>query len=119
MNNQTTGRYGEERALDLLIERGMSLIERNLRHGRNEVDLVVRDGPTLVFVEVKTRHPAADDRLDLLVSRAQQNRIARVARWYIESVGHAGSVRFDVVLIMRTDGREITRHVADAFFPIG
>ncbi len=54
------GRWGEDRAADYLQrEKGYSLVARNWRHGRDELDLVCRDGPVLVFVEVRTRDASA------------------------------------------------------------
>ncbi|HID55979.1 TPA: YraN family protein, partial [Candidatus Poribacteria bacterium] len=49
------GLLGEEIAADFLRRKGYRLLERNIRIGRGEIDLVALDGETLVFVEVKTR----------------------------------------------------------------
>lgn len=49
------GRRGERLAADYLIERGITILERNWRCSQGELDLVALDRGTLVFVEVKTR----------------------------------------------------------------
>ena len=49
------GRSAEQRALDALRAAGLVLVARNFRTRRGEIDLVMRDGPTLVFVEVRLR----------------------------------------------------------------
>lgn len=49
------GRLGEGVAARFLRRRGLSILARNVRAGRGEVDLIAREGNTLVFVEVKSR----------------------------------------------------------------
>lgn len=49
------GNAGEELAVRYLLEKGYSLLGRNVQQSHHEVDIVMRDGKTLVFVEVKTR----------------------------------------------------------------
>lgn len=55
MTNQTTGNYGEYLACEYLKEQGYKILERNYRIQGGEIDIVAKDGETLVFIEVKTR----------------------------------------------------------------
>ncbi|MDP9485252.1 MAG: YraN family protein, partial [Actinomycetota bacterium] len=55
MSRRSSGEWGERLALRYLVERGYELIERNYRTRHGEIDLVMRQGTTLVFVEVKLR----------------------------------------------------------------
>jgi len=55
MNNRRTGRRGEEVALDYLLRKGFSLLERNYTALDGEIDLILKEGECLVFVEVKMR----------------------------------------------------------------
>ena len=55
MNRRAQGAAGEARALQYLQEKGMEPVARNVRCGGGEIDLIVRDGRYLVFVEVKQR----------------------------------------------------------------
>jgi len=52
---RTTGNAGEDHAVEWLERHGFSIIDRNWRCARGEVDIVARDGDTIVFIEVKTR----------------------------------------------------------------
>ena len=52
---QTLGRYGEDIAADYLEKNGYRIIRRNLRLGKNELDIICEDDNFIVFVEVKTR----------------------------------------------------------------
>lgn len=56
MNNRQKGAFGEQLALEYLLKKGFKFIDKNWHYSKNaEVDLIVKDGETLVFVEVKTR----------------------------------------------------------------
>lgn len=106
------GRANEDRASRVLEERGYRIVERNYRCKLGEIDLVARDGETLVFVEVRSR--SRGDRGTALdtVTPAKQQRIARVAQHYLAVRRPAfGACRFDVVGI--TGGR--VEVVKDAF----
>lgn len=55
-NNIVTGKKGEDKACDYLINKGYKIIERNWHYSKNaEIDIIAEDNGTIVFVEVKTR----------------------------------------------------------------
>ena len=111
--NYQSGLEGEEQALRYLTGQGMTLVERRFRGSDGEVDLVMADGNTLVFVEVKYR-PAGrlGDGL-LAVSHAKRRRLVHAARVFcVKREAMDRPVRFDVVEITR-DG---IRHVPNAFW---
>ena len=56
MNNIERGKRGEYAALEYLLKQGYVYRDRNFRAAKCEIDLIVMDGDTLVFVEVKARH---------------------------------------------------------------
>lgn len=56
MSSKITGNYGEELACQFLKKLHYKILERNYRIRGGEIDIVAKDGETLVFVEVKTRH---------------------------------------------------------------
>jgi putative endonuclease len=107
-----TGRAGESRAVRALCAAGLTIVERNYRCAIGELDVVARDGATLVFVEIRLR--ARADRGTALesVGVAKQRKVAAVAAHYLAARKPvASSVRFDVVGI--TAGELV--HVRDAF----
>ena len=55
MNKKTTGEIGEEFAVRYLRSQGYKILVRNFRCRLGEIDIIARDGKTVVFVEVKTR----------------------------------------------------------------
>lgn len=107
------GRLGEDAARLYLENKGFSFVAANLHVGHDEIDLLMRDGRTLVFVEVKLR-TAGGGRF--AVDAAKQRRISRAAVSYLQT--HGGfeqPVRFDVVEIDYLGAEMEIRHLPDAF----
>ncbi len=113
-----TGRRGEELARAFLEERGWTLLERNWRWGRAEIDLIGMDGDVLVFVEVKTRRSEVFGQPEAFVSAKKMDLMAAAAAEYMSRIKHDWEIRFDVVSVVLPAGRSPrVRHLPDAFFP--
>jgi putative endonuclease len=110
------GRWAEDAAARFLTERlGWRLLARNVRLAGGEIDLVLRDGNTDVFVEVKARRPA-DGRAAEAVSGDKRRRLGRAAAsWAARRGVPAGGCRFDVVTVEGRGRETIVRHFANAF----
>lgn len=115
------GRAGENTAVRMLVSRGFEIVLRNCRTPRAEIDIIARDGVSLVFIEVKTlfhrRNRALRFRpLDNLSLR-QKRRIVRGAGYYLRALGSPDiPVRFDVVEVILTPlDPEAVFHHPDAF----
>lgn len=92
------GREGEARAAGYLAARGYRIVDRNVRAGGVEIDLVATRGRTVVFVEVKTRRSRRHGAPELAVDARKQARLLRGARaWLHEQPRRFERVRFDVV----------------------
>ncbi len=112
------GDRGENLAARYLRNRGYKIIVRNFRSEVGEIDIVARDGRTLVFVEVKTRaydDPTPEDQ----VNEAKQHQITKAAKLYLGRYGTPPPpARFDVVAVVWPNGREpLIRHTPHAFEP--
>lgn len=93
-----TGREAEDRAAALLRERGWTVLDRNYRTPRGELDLVARDGDYLVFVEVRARRSAAFGDPADTVDSAKRSALRWAARaWLAAHAPGDPPVRFDVV----------------------
>ena len=101
------GRAGEAAAAAFLEERGVAVVDRNVRAGGGEIDLVARDGGAVVFVEVKWRRDASRGAPAEAVTPAKRRRILSAARGWLSANPSAGEreVRFDVVSIEGEAGR--------------
>ena len=96
---QVTGAAGEERALQHLEQQGMHLVERNFRCKVGEIDLIMRDGATLVFVEVRARADGRHGRAAASITPAKQRRLTRAAERYLQRLRTLPPCRFDVIAI--------------------
>ena len=114
---QRCGRDGEARAAAHLAAAGFTILARNLRTAAGEIDLVARDGETLVFCEIRTRRSRGQGGALESVTPAKQRQVVRVAEHVLarHPTWRRHPVRFDVVAI-DFDG-EVARvvHVRDAF----
>lgn len=117
MNQTEIGQRGEDAAVAYLERIGMSVVDRNWRDGRGELDIVALDGATLVVCEVKTRRGASHGTPEEAVSAAKQRRLTRLARSYIAANAlEPCNVRFDVVSIaVIASDRALLRHHRAAF----
>lgn len=110
------GDRGENRAACYLRERGYKILLRNFRCPLGEIDIIARDGPTLVFVEVKTR--SEDDPLpEDQVNAFKQHQLTKAGKYYLSRYGvPQPPSRFDVIAVVWPDGREpVIRHTPHAF----
>jgi len=116
---QHLGRTGEDLALAHLERLGYELVARNHRTRWGEIDLIVRDGATLVFVEVKTRAGRRFGDAAEAVTPLKQLRMARLASEYVVRQGLPEcACRFDVVAIHfdATDERTVDIQVIQNAF---
>lgn len=99
------GQAAEERAARYLKAQGLALLARNWRCQFGEIDLILRDGATVVFVEVRSRHRSAYGGAAESITAQKRARLQRAAAAYLAQSGHRGACRFDAVLI---DGERLT-----------
>ena len=104
-NSATTKQAGdaaEDRALAHLVAAGLRPVARNYRtpgRGGGEIDLIMRDAGTLVFVEVRKRRSAAYGGAAASVGGVKQRRIVFAARHYLMRLPSPPPCRFDVVTV--------------------
>ncbi len=113
------GEWGERIAEKKLKNLGMKIVGRRVRFGRRfELDLVARDGDTLVFVEVKTRRSEAFGRPFSAVDRDKRRQISKSAIRYLERLRKLPPyIRFDVVEVVGEEGIDdpTVNHIENAF----
>ena len=110
------GARGERAAADFLRRKGSRILGRNWRCEGGEIDLIARDGPWLVFVEVKTRrgeHVSPEEQ----VHGHKRNRLNHAADVYLVRYrGNPPPARFDVVAVVWPEaGDPLIRHYPHAF----
>ena len=114
-----TGIKGEDEAARFLTRSGYAILEKNVRTRAGEIDLVAKEGRTLVFVEVKTRRDVVEgDPPQAAVHTRKQNRLAKLAHGYLKQKRiRQTPCRFDVVSVIINDegGVKAIRHIPNAF----
>src|SRR4051812_27076180 len=117
--NRLLGDRGERQASLFLRGRGMRVLARGYRTARGEIDLIARDGETLVFVEVKSRRQGVPAEA---VTPEKQRRITLASLHFLRKHGLLDvRSRFDIVAIVWPDerGEPQIEHFPNAFEAIG
>lgn len=109
------GKAYEDAAEAYLGARGLRTLARNWRCKGGEIDLVMRDGDVLVFVEVRARQDARYGGAAASITAAKRARLVHAARLYLAHLADTPPCRFDAVLI---EGGRLT-WLRDAFGETG
>lgn len=114
MGNKSKGKLGEDLAARYLKARGYRILNRNFRTDVGEIDLIVTDESTLVFVEVKARFSTDYGYPSEAVTYHKRNTINQVAAQYIKKFRLFDvPVRFDVAEVYLDD--RTVNHIENAF----
>ena len=116
-DRRALGAEGEARAARFLAARGYRVVDRNVRAGGVELDLVATRGRLVVFVEVKTRRSRAAGAPEEAVDFRKRERLVRGALAWLAAHGRPGQhARFDVIACeWSAEGRWCVRHWEGAF----
>ncbi len=98
------GAAGEAQALNFLRQQGLLLVEKNYSCRWGEIDLILRQRQTLVFVEVRQRSSQRFGGAAVSVTAAKQARLWRTAQHYLQAFASPPACRFDLVAI---DGEDL------------
>lgn len=112
-----TGAQGEQLACQWLEANGFTIIHRNWRHGRDELDIVAREGRFLVVVEVKTLSSEQWKQPEQAVDKAKQRKLFRAAGALAHTVEEDLELRFDVISVTFAPEGPRILHLPDAFYP--
>lgn len=117
MDRRALGQWGEGLAVQHLQAQGFEVLDRNWRCREGELDIVAREGGSLVFVEVKTRSGSRYGEPTEAVTPTKARRIRGLAVQWLGSKRPPGSweLRFDVVSVLRTSGLPEVLHLRGAF----
>ena len=111
------GRAGEQAAAAFLAQQGLEVLYRGYRHGRAEVDLIVRRGQELlVFVEVKARSSSQFGHPETFVSERKKQLFRQAAEQVQLDLGWAGDIRFDILAVTPVANGYRVEHFEDAFY---
>ena len=112
------GALGEQIALEYLLERKYQILETNWVCGHKEVDIIAKDGDTIVFVEVKTRHSTCLVEPEATVDVYKQRHLIWAANSFVNRFQYDNDVRFDIIaIVIDKNNEKRIEHIEDAFYP--
>ena len=113
---QQFGEKSESIAVNCLKKQGYRIIELNYRTKLGEIDIIAKQGKTLVFIEVKARKSSRFGRPELAVTPKKQRKISMTALYYLKSTKQSNAkARFDVVAINSAKERSSIKIIKNAF----
>jgi putative endonuclease len=95
----TRGAQAEQLAAQYLQQQGLKLIVQNYRCRFGEIDLIMQDGTTIVFIEVRLRRNADFGGAAASIDARKQKRIISTAQQYLAGLARVPPCRFDAVLL--------------------
>jgi putative endonuclease len=115
-NSQKFGERGENLAVWYLKQNGYKIIEQNYRSRMGEIDIIAKDGKTIVFVEVKSRRSIRYGSPKWAITPKKQRKISMVALYYLKTTQQTDiKARFDVVAITSNQDEPQIEIVENAF----
>ena len=110
------GKKGEQLAVDYLLKNDYSIIERNFRFDKAEVDIIAQKGNILAIIEVKTRSTIDFGNPQDFVKPGQIKRLVKAVDEYVTVNDLDVEVRFDIIAIVATKDTSQIEHIKNAFY---
>lgn len=110
------GKKGEQLAVDYLIKKGYTIVQRNYRFQKAEVDIIAKIKDTLAIVEVKTRSTVDFGNPQDFVKPKQIQRLVKAVDEYVIVNKLDIEVRFDIIAIVRQGKAFTIEHIENAFY---
>lgn len=103
----SSGAQAEQLAAQFLQQHGLKLLHRNYRCRHGEIDLIMRDGDVIIFVEVRLRSRDDFGGAAASIDAVKQKKILRTAQQYLSSLSHTPPCRFDALLYHSTKDGDV------------
>lgn len=110
------GKVGEQIATDYLIEHGYTILYRNYRYLKAEIDIVALKGSDLAIIEVKSRSTNFIEHIAETVTTKKKQLLVMAADHYVIENDLDVSVRFDIITIFQQHSKFKIEHLEDAFY---
>ena len=108
------GKWGEDLAADYLQRKGYTIIERDWKSGKRDLDIIAQDGNVIVFVEVKTRRNRLFGEPEESVDYHKLQNLQQAISHYVKFKHIRQEIRFDIISIVGTAGTDPDiQHIQD------
>lgn len=110
------GKQGEQLAADFLLEKGYEILARNYRYLNAEVDIIAKKGEILCIVEVKSRNTGFVEDISDSINKKKIKLLIMAADRFVNEHNLDIEVRFDVITVIRNQGKFAMEHLKNAFY---
>ena len=110
------GKIGEELAVQFLLRENYTILERNFRYDKAEIDIIAENENSIVVVEVKTRNSNVFGNPQDFVTQGKIKLLVKAANEYMISKNLDKEVRFDIIAVLKNKTTEKIEHFRDAFY---
>ncbi|MFK2818549.1 YraN family protein [Flavobacteriaceae sp. LMIT009] len=110
------GKKGEELAVDHLLKNGYTIVERNYRFDKAEIDIIAQKKDTLAIIEVKTRSSTDFGDPQDFVKPKQIKNLVKAVDEYVTINDLDVDIRFDIIAIVKNGNNCSIEHLEDAFY---
>lgn len=110
------GNKGEEVAVDYLLSKGYTILARNYRFDKAEIDIIAKKNDVLSIIEVKTRSTIDFGNPQDFVKPKQIQRLVKAVNHFVESRNLDLEIQFDIVAIINTKNKYEIDHIENAFY---
>ena len=108
------GKWGEDLAVDYLQRKGYTIIERDWKSGKRDLDIIAQDGNVIVFVEVNTRRNRLYGEPEESVDYHKLQNLQQAISHYVKFKHIRQEIRFDIISIVGTVGTDPDiQHIQD------
>ena len=108
------GKWGEDLAADYLQRKGYTIIERDWKSGKRDLDIIAQDGNVIVFVEVKTRRNRLYGEPEESIDYHKLQNLQQAISHYVKFKHIRQEIRFDIISIVGTVGTDPDiQHIQD------
>ena len=110
------GKQGEDVAVRFLEKQQYAILARNYRYLKAEVDIIAQKGGVLAIVEVKSRNSDFLEDLTAVIGRKKIELLIAAANQYVLEYDLEVDIRFDLITVIRRNGKFELEHLEDAFY---
>ena len=115
-DHNTFGKLGEQKAIDFLKASGYQIVRQNYRYLKAEIDIIARQGDTLVIVEVKSRTSGFLEDISNTINPKKIKLLTMAANHFVEEMEADVEVRFDIITVIKYADRFDIEHIENAFY---
>ena len=110
------GKKGEQLAVDFLLKKGYSILEKNYRYLKAEVDIIAQKGEKLAIVEVRSRSTNFIENIADTVTKKKMQLQIIAADYYVTDLDLDVDVQFDIITIRKNKTEYLINHIENAYY---